>query len=340
MQFQLKYYKDPGVIIDAIKVLSLKLNPKFFWSSFSFLTIHNPDDLDYVKTALNSFLTPPKELLLFFYKSTESSINFMTCYIEKILCHDFSNITISGLCQTIEQSATLMHEVFSFYIKNYSPEADSASLLRTDASLPDNLKFYLLSYQLDPKSFSSLLTSWIKKYAALIERDFLKKHSSFQPDPLTMEKLVCYAYPDQNAIFHTRPILYSVCSVLRDFLYLHSSINQNWLITGYRLHEIVDQLTQQNHTIDIQKICEALGDSLRFQVIKYLSEHKYCTRQQMIDDLVLPASSSHHHLEKLKKVGLIESRKHGNSHIYSLNYAILNELADTFKLYAKGGNTL
>lgn len=55
MQFQFKYYKDPGVIMDAIKVLSLKLNSKSFLPSVSILITHNSQELEHLKEQLNSF---------------------------------------------------------------------------------------------------------------------------------------------------------------------------------------------------------------------------------------------------------------------------------------------
>lgn len=45
MPFQFKYYKNPGVIIDVIKLLSFKLNPKYFLPSASLLSKQNPKEV-------------------------------------------------------------------------------------------------------------------------------------------------------------------------------------------------------------------------------------------------------------------------------------------------------
>ena len=174
MPFQFKYYKDPGVIIDAIKTLSLKLNSKYFLTSATLLGKYNPRELDHIKKQLNSFETPPKELLLFFYKPTENFCNFMTRYVEKMLLQDFPQVTLSALYKKVEQPSALQQEIFAFYLpKTNMDETNLVSLLRTDTVLPDNIKFYLLSFQLDPQSFCSLLSIWIRKYVQLIEQTFL-----------------------------------------------------------------------------------------------------------------------------------------------------------------------
>ena len=341
MPFQFKYYKDPGVIIDAIKTLSLKLNSKYFLTSATLLGKYNPRELDHIKKQLNSFETPPKELLLFFYKPTENFCNFMTCYVEKMLLQDFPQVTLSALYKKIEQPSALQQEIFAFYLpKTNMDETNLVSLLRTDTVLPDNIKFYLLSFQLDPQSFCSLLSIWIRKYVQLIEQTFLPACHSFLPDSQTMQTLIDYAYPDRGDSFSSRPVLYSVCSVISEFQYIHSSERHNWLVTGYRFQEVVNALTQQKQNIDLQEICEALGDSIRLRIINHLYIHKHSTRQEMIDALMIPTTSSHHHLEKLKKVGLIVSHRQNNNHIYSLNFPIFDEIAEIFKTYSQGRNSL
>lgn len=341
MSFQYKYYKDPGLIIDVIKVLSLKLNSKYFLGSASLLSKNNPQEIEQLKTLLNSFETPPKELLLFFYKPTENFYNFMTCYVEKMLCQDFPQVTLSTLFKKLNQSSSLQQEILSFYLSKHDlTETSLVSLLRTDKVLPDNIKFYLLSFQLDPKSFYSLLIAWLQKYASFIETEFLPNCQSFLPEAQTLKILIDHAYPDRSSFFSTRPILFSVCSVLQDYLYIHSSAHHNWLITGCRFQKTVDAILQLKQTIDLQEICEALGDPIRLNIINHLYTQKESTRQQMLDSLIVPVTSSHHHIEKLKRAGLIISHRQNNNHIYSLNYPVFNEVANIFKLYSKGGNTL
>ena len=340
MQFQFKYYKDPGVIMDAIKVLSLKLNSKSFLPSVSILITHNSQELEHLKEQLNSFLAPPKELLLFCYKPQENSCNFLTSYIEKILCRSFTHTTLSSVCKKLESISSLKHELFSFYLQNeYSPGCNLASILRTNTALPDHIKFYLLSFQLDPSSFSSLLITWIRKYAAEIEQNFLSDYASFQPNVQSLQILIEHTHPEQKNSFFTRPLHYSVCSVLRDFQYIHWSPNCNWLITGYRFQDVVKAISQRSYSFDLEDICEALGDPIRMKMINYLYQHKNSTRQQMIDAIAIP-TSSYHHLEKLKKVDLIVSHRQNNNQIYSLNYSVFEELATIFNSYAKGGSTL
>ena len=341
MPFQFKYYKNPGVIIDVIKLLSFKLNPKYFLPSASLLSKQNPKEVEHLKKQLNSFETPPKELLLFFYKPTENFCNYMTRYAEKILCHDFPHTTLSSLYEKIEKTPTFKQEVISFYLpKCETTGTNIVSLLRTNNTLPDNIKFYLLSFQLDPQSFCSLLCTWIGKYAKVIEQKFLPLCNEFCPDDQTMQKLIHHTYPERSNSFAVQPILYSICSVIQDFQYIDSSVHQNWLITGCRFRDVVNVLTQEKQTIDLQEICEALGDSIRFKIINHLCIQNQSTRQQMIDSLILPATSYHHHIEKLKKAGLIVSHRQNNNHIYSLNYSVFNEIANIFKTYSKGGDTL
>jgi len=68
------------------------------------------------------------------------------------------------------------------------------------------------------------------------------------------------------------------------------------------------------NTIDVALICKALGDSNRLQIIQMLQ----------------PTLS--HHMKILNECGLVNYRKEGRWHHYSLNCETLN----TFKTFVEG----
>ncbi len=338
MQFHLEYYKNPGLIIDAIKVLTLKLNSKRYLPSAVMHTNRTETELMRLNSLLNTFPTPPKELFIFVYKQKEDTVNFLTQHLEKQLCKNFAKVDVVSISEDLQNIPRLKQDLFHFYFeKNYTPTENFTALLRGATLLPDTLRFYLLSFDLDPASFCSLLVIWLEKYISIIEKNYLPVFKNFLPDSTSIQSAIGYSYPNQIESFVNRPLLYSICPIIQDYLYIHSSPKLNWLITGSHFKDVVSTLPHIQSSIDLANVFEALGDQKRIDIINHLYSHSSASKQDLIQILSLPLSTTHHHLEKLRDAQLIVQQKHSRTNIYSLNYPVFKELSKIIKSYSQGG---
>ena len=72
------------------------------------------------------------------------------------------------------------------------------------------------------------------------------------------------------------------------------------------------------NTTDVAIICKALGDSNRLQIVKMLSEGEKCGCKLLeAFDITQPTLS--HHMKILCDCGLVNDRKEGKWHHYSIN---------------------
>ena len=72
------------------------------------------------------------------------------------------------------------------------------------------------------------------------------------------------------------------------------------------------------NTADVAVICKALGDSNRLQIVKMLSEGEKCGCKLLeAFDITQPTLS--HHMKILCDCGLVNDRKEGKWHHYSIN---------------------
>lgn len=77
------------------------------------------------------------------------------------------------------------------------------------------------------------------------------------------------------------------------------------------------------NTIDISVICKALGDSNRLQIVQILSDGEKCGCKLLeAFDITQPTLS--HHMKILCECGLINDRKEGKWHHYSINADVCN----------------
>ena len=76
------------------------------------------------------------------------------------------------------------------------------------------------------------------------------------------------------------------------------------------------------NTIEIALICKALGDSNRLQIIQILSDGEKCGCK-LLEDFKITQPTLSHHMKILCECGLVNDRKEGKWHHYSLNYETL-----------------
>ncbi|NDO45343.1 metalloregulator ArsR/SmtB family transcription factor [Clostridium sp. MD294] len=78
------------------------------------------------------------------------------------------------------------------------------------------------------------------------------------------------------------------------------------------------------NALDIAVICKALGDSNRLQIVQMLSEGEKCGCKLLeYFDITQPTLS--HHMRILCECNIVNDRKEGKWHHYSLNCNTLQE---------------
>ena len=76
-------------------------------------------------------------------------------------------------------------------------------------------------------------------------------------------------------------------------------------------------------SMDVALICKALGDSNRLEIVKMLSDGEKCGCK-LLERFEITQPTLSHHMKILVECGLVNDRKEGKWHHYSLNYDILN----------------
>ena len=80
------------------------------------------------------------------------------------------------------------------------------------------------------------------------------------------------------------------------------------------------------NTIDVAVICKALGDGNRLQIIQMLSDGEKCGCKLLeAFDITQPTLS--HHMKILCECGLVNDRKEGKWHHYSINQVVWIEFS-------------
>jgi DNA-binding transcriptional ArsR family regulator len=99
----------------------------------------------------------------------------------------------------------------------------------------------------------------------------------------------------------------------------------------YRIKELIESLPDDDHYEKYSGKLKALSDATRLKILYLLSDGELCVCE-IIYALNKPQSSISHHLNILKNLGFIKSRKEGVWIHYSLKSP---EIIDTVKILIK-----
>ena len=88
------------------------------------------------------------------------------------------------------------------------------------------------------------------------------------------------------------------------------------------------------NTIDVAVICKALGDNKRLQIVQMLSDGEKCGCKLLEKfDITQPTLS--HHMNILCDCSLVNDRKEGKWHHYSINVEAWKEYGDFIRLIGR-----
>ena len=77
-------------------------------------------------------------------------------------------------------------------------------------------------------------------------------------------------------------------------------------------------------TMDVALICRALGDANRLEIIRMLSDREKCGCR-LLEKFEITQPTLSHHMKILVECGLVNDRREGKWHHYSLNCNTLTE---------------
>ncbi|MBI3977671.1 MAG: winged helix-turn-helix transcriptional regulator [Chloroflexi bacterium] len=91
------------------------------------------------------------------------------------------------------------------------------------------------------------------------------------------------------------------------------------------------------------KICKALGNPIRFKMVRYMVENPQCITGEIVDFAGLAQSTVSQHLKVLRDAGIVRGEIEGPATCYCLNLATLqwflahvNDVARQFALSCCG----
>ena len=99
------------------------------------------------------------------------------------------------------------------------------------------------------------------------------------------------------------------------------------------MNGVANKLVYQSNLNSTSKLFRACTHPLRLKLIAYIHEHRNINVNRIYDSLKLKQSVTSQHLKILRDARLVFTHREGKYIFYSLNYILLEQIADCTQKY-------
>lgn len=340
MNYVFENHLDPGLAVDAAKILINKLNPEHTWLQSQLYPATYHKDEAYVKQQLNLFQDPDSKLYLFVYISKTNPVCYLTQYLMNQIEKNFDKFSFQDFISSFSDISSITKNLLAHYtgVPDYTI-VDFETLIRHDEAIPDKIKVLLYGFLIKPEKYLDSLKKYLcLYYNILVKSDRNLKNATLDSSSLHALLKSCIKDPEAFLSELTdRKIRYSICTTIP----YHLQLSRNsflWLIFSENILSLFDIHTGSFPPDYLIFLGDALRNHTRITIIQQLIHSQNLSISELEQTTKHATSTIQHHISILKKARLINEQKLGKQTLYSLNPEGLLYASETLSNIVKEWN--
>ena len=334
MSYTFKYYPDPGITYDIIRMLYVKLNACSIWKETLTTIDYREDHIRFIEEHAKLFPEPNSDLSLFFFIPSNKRKTFLSSILEQLITENFSAYSISDLITFLNNTPHISSILFSYYLGEHNYNArDFEYHLRSNKTIPDKIKLLLFGFHYNPETYTSKLCQTIYDY-------YLKIVNEFSTDQIPNNDLIKYVNlaseikPSPNTRYNE--VLYSLCRCTpRLAMSGYSQDNFFFISTSDTISEKVNNKLEYS-TLELLEAIHSLDDQYRLEIIQLLKSNTSLTPLEISEKLKLSLTATKYHLSILKKTNIIMFKRINRTTYYSYNSNGFKSILKALENFEKG----
>ena len=338
MSYSLKYYPDPGIAYDIVKMLVVKLTTINTWSTYFIGSEYHDEDVAFIQNVSESFPCPDSELLLFTYIPANKRITFLSFILEKIIYTDFAHFSVHDFIAYFSNINKLTTDLYSYYLGNdqYTNETLEYSI-RYSKALPDKIKVLLFGFSFSPEKYANLVSHWIQAYYDYIRTTlYSDSYSALVNDTFIDTIIQKYYSAGIKTEIHKNQISYSLSFTIPEYLIHDFSKKSSMLITT---PTFINRFMKNTLAPPLSLIIDgasALRDKTRIAIIQCAMSNPTLSAQNISEMFSLSKTAVHNHLSILQQANLITPKHIDRRITYSFNSDGFSNLQNALIKLSKG----
>lgn len=332
MSYTFKYYPDPGITYDIIRMLYVKLNASSIWKE-TLTTIDSQEEhVRFIEEHASLLPEPDPDLSLFFYIPTNKKTTFLSTLADELICKDFQTYSIDNLINYTNNITNVKEGIFNYYFSDkILGSADFEYQLRSSRTIPDRIKLLLFGFSYNPEAYIAKLNKTIINYYEIIGAQSLME--SFRLDEL--EKFVNITFKNKSiGSSKFKNISYSLCRCTPVFNLVYYNEEHPFFISAPKTIRtaISDNVSFTNSKL--LQLIHSIDDQYRLDIIRIIRMSSGISPLEISQKLNLSLTATKYHLSILKKANLIQCRRINRNTQYVYNpsgFKIITKALDVFE---------
>lgn len=340
MNYQFKYYPDPGITYDIIRMLYVKLNPKSVWKETLTTVDYQEEHIQFIEEHAQLLPDPNSDISIFFFIPLKKRRTFISTIIERLISKRFTDYSISDLYMYLQNIPVIKRDMFSYYLgeQNYK-SIDFEYQLRTNRTIPEKIKLLLFGFSYNPEAYTSKVRNIIEEYYNLIK----KYWSITSLSPTTLDQLGnCIIndspkHVDKKLSSEIPTISYSLCRCTPVLLITNTSSRNPFFIST--LETINEKISNESTftNSELLQLVHSVDDQHRLDIIRLLKGEPNLSPNEISEKLGLSITAAKYHLLILKRVGIITLTRNNHKTRYAYNPTGFLKIITALQNYDKGG---
>ena len=327
----IKVLKDPGFLYDLNYLFFAKFNMQFCIDSLSDKT-RKEDYSKYLGEILHQFGDISEDLYVF-YHAIKNGRCFITTYYMDIHKNQFStDFNFKYFKNLLSDTDRLLQNIIQFYLYNLSREELEECFLSTstlflhikESKYSDEEKSKLYEFFINPTPYFQVLQSELIEKEILLSAYYKDNYEIILDahNKTTFEVLSenIKGIRDLSFLQREKQNLYtSFCLLNKYYMQLFFVSDGAVYLLGYDYLSIVNAILNNKKTHSLEKMCYALSEPSRVQILRLLLEQKEVTCKDLENIFAFSGSTAYHHVTFLAKIDAVKVRNEGKTIYYSLN---------------------
>lgn len=346
----LKFIKEPGYLSDLFFIFSLYFNKQYVLTNFINYN-KSSEDTEYFNKLINNYLPIPDDLLLFFY-FTEDKKNLITqFYYEPYKDLFFDKYSLSTVHDALSDYNQVIDNVLKFYFRNESEDElkkckDSITeidKLIKKSKYNGELKSALYSFFISPEPVIQKLLLELMSKEFILAKQYEENRAliSQLQDSFDFLNIAERLESGKNTAINLNNfenIYVSFCLNNKNCIKTHFYENAAVLLLGADYKDAIQYLIMQNRLPELDMFGNAISESNRVDILDLMLKKEEITIKDIEQDLGFTGTNAYYHLSLMIKAGMVRTRNHGRTILYSINKNYFHMLCGMLsKYYEKGG---
>lgn len=323
-------------VYDVIQIMLMQFNPKEEVLKRYVLNSGSVKEENRIDRLLSKFQINIDPKIDIFFDGTSKNSSFFSDYYTNIIKKE-GFIDFPNFIERIQSDSDLKKKIITYYFDgNYEKEQDIMKKLcfDTELKLSVSQKEGLLRILLFWNEMVIILVRELLRIGTVLEQKYETHGTLAKKIIANMNEVLFVSEAFEEWCNEKSKIDVKISYVNPYILWRGNLKSEAIIILGVEYEKLLQ--TKKREFNSLVRFCHTIGDETRFQIMSMIKQKKGASITEIASSLGLPVKSVVYHVDKLKRMNVIQNQMEGKKAIYYINTESIFRAMEQLENFTKG----